>query len=118
MAIFIALGAYTEQGSRQMRHTVSRTEDFKLLAVQYGMTVKEVFWMRGQQYDMVAILEGPSCATAHALLLVMNMRGNVRTQLLRAHTAEEIEAFCAEAVGEGSNEAVGVIADRALELIS
>jgi uncharacterized protein with GYD domain len=90
-----------------MAQTVSCKEDFKLLAVQYGMAVKDIFWMRGQQYDMVAILEGPSCATAKALLLVMNMRGNIRTQLLRAHSAEEIQAFAVATVAEAAEPSLG-----------
>jgi uncharacterized protein with GYD domain len=113
MAIFIALGTYTDQGFREIKQTVSRTEDFKLLARQYKMTVKDVFWMRGQQYDMVTILEGPDCATAQALLLVINMRGNIRTQLLRAHTASEIEAFLGASTA-APVEALGLISDKSL----
>jgi uncharacterized protein with GYD domain len=118
MAVFIALGTYTEQGFSQKRQTVSRAEDFKLLATQYGMAVKDIFWMRGQQYDMVAILEGPSCAIAQAFLLVMNIRGNIRTQLLRAHTAKEIEALLVAAASEAPEEALGVISDHHLEPIA
>jgi uncharacterized protein with GYD domain len=109
MAIFIALGSYVEQGFHQMGKTISRTEDFKLLAVQYGMAVKDIFWMQGQQYDMAAILEGPSCKTAQALLLVVNMRGNIRTQLFRAHSAEEIEAFSVKSAADAPEPALGAI---------
>ena len=111
MAIFIALGTYTDQGFREVKQTVSRTEDFKLLAKQYGMTVKDVFWMRGQQYDMVTILEGPSCVVAEALLLVINMRGNIRTQLLRAYTAAEIEVLLEASTSITPDEALGLIND-------
>lgn len=97
MAIYVALGTYTEQGFREINQSVSRTEDFKVLAKQFGVTVKDVFWMRGQQYDMVTILEGPDQATADALLLIMNKKGNIRTQLLRAYTAREMELFLAAA---------------------
>jgi uncharacterized protein with GYD domain len=112
MAVFLALGSYTEQGFRQTKQPVSCTEDFKRLAVQYGMAVKDVFWMRGQQYDMVAVLEGPNRETAQALLLVINTRGNVRTQLLRAYAAEEIEAFSVGSTAEAPNETVGAVADH------
>jgi uncharacterized protein with GYD domain len=115
MAIFIALGTYTDQGFREIKQTVSCTEDFKLLAKQYGMTVKDVFWMRGQQYDMVTILEGPDCATAQALLLVINMRGNIRTQLLRAYAAEEIEAFFGDASARAPGGALGLVANAQLQ---
>ena len=107
MAIFIALGTYADQGCREAKQTVSCTADFKLLAKQYGMTVKDVFWMRGQQYDMVTVLEGPSCGVAQALLLVINMRGNIRTQLLRAHTSAELEAALAAATAHAT-EALGL----------
>lgn len=115
MAIFIALGTYTDQGFREIRQTVSRTDDFKLLAVQYGMMVKDVFWMRGQQYDMVTILEGPDCATAQALLLVINMRGNIRTQLLRAYSAMEIAVFLGGVTALAPSGALGLIANTRLQ---
>ena len=46
MAMYIALGTYTDQGFREIDKTVSRTEDFKTRAIQFGMSVKDVFWMR------------------------------------------------------------------------
>jgi uncharacterized protein with GYD domain len=93
MATYIALGTYTDQGFREINQTVKRTEDFKFLASRQGMAVKDVFWMRGQQYDMVTILEGENRATADALLLTMNKKGNIRSQLLRAYSATEMEVF-------------------------
>jgi uncharacterized protein with GYD domain len=93
IAVYVALGTYTDQGIREINQTVSRTRDFKSLAEQYGMTVRDVFWMRGQQYDMVTTLEAPDQGTADTLLLVMNKKGFIRTQLLRAYTAAEIETF-------------------------
>ncbi|WP_158817597.1 GYD domain-containing protein [Methylocapsa sp. S129] len=97
MAIYVAFGTYTDQGIREIDQTVSRTNDFKALAKQFGVTVRDVFWMRGQQYDMVTILEGPDQPAADALLLIMNKKGFIRTQLLRAYTAAEIEMFLATA---------------------
>jgi uncharacterized protein with GYD domain len=97
MAVYIALGTYTDQGFREIDQTINRTKDFKSLAEQHGMHVKDVFWMRGQQYDMVTILEGPDRATADALLLLMNKKGNIRSQLLRAYTAMEMGEFLATA---------------------
>lgn len=95
MAIYVALGTYTDQGVREINQTVNRTSEFKSLATKYGVTVRDVFWMRGQQYDMVTILEAPDQGTADALLLIVNKKGFIRTQLLRAYTASEVESFLA-----------------------
>jgi hypothetical protein len=37
----------------------------------------------------------------------MNMRGNIRTQLLRAHSAEEIQAFAVATVAEAAEPSLG-----------
>jgi uncharacterized protein with GYD domain len=53
--------------------------------------------MRGQQYDMVSILEAPDRATADALVLLLNKKGNIRSQLLRAYNAAEMCEYLATA---------------------
>jgi uncharacterized protein with GYD domain len=82
MATFIMLGHFSDQGIRSVKDTTKRVETVKAAAKKLGITVKDVYWTLGQ-YDTVLIAEAPDEAT-------MTAHGNVRTQTLRAFSAEEM----------------------------
>ena len=88
MATFIAFGNFTEQGLRNIKKSPARAEAFKEMAKSHGVTVKDVFWTIGQ-YDIALVLEGTEESVTSALLSVSS-QGNVRTQTLRAFSAEEM----------------------------
>ncbi len=89
METYILLLNFTDQGIRNVKDTAKRAETFKRIADKAGVKVKEVYWTLGQ-YDGVLIFEAPDEATATALGLSLGTLGNVRTQTLRAFSAEEI----------------------------
>lgn len=89
MATYIVLGQFTEQGARNVKETTRRAEALKGMAKKVGATVKEVYWTMGQ-YDVATIVEAPDDASATAFLLSVAGLGNVRTQSLRAFTADEM----------------------------
>jgi len=89
MATYIVLGQFTDQGIRNVKDTAKRAEALKQMGKKVGATVKEVYWTLGQ-YDIATIVEAPDDATVTALLLSVGALGNVRTQCLRAFSAEEI----------------------------
>jgi uncharacterized protein with GYD domain len=89
MATYVLLLNFTDQGIRNIKDTAKRAEAFKKIADKTGAKVKEVYWTLGQ-YDGVLIFEAPEEATATALGLSLGTLGNVRTQTLRAFSAEEI----------------------------
>ena len=89
MATYVLLLNFTDQGIRNVKDTTKRAEAFKSIADKAGGKVKEVYWTLGQ-YDGVLIIEAPDEATATALGLSLGSLGNVRTQTLRAFSAEEI----------------------------
>jgi uncharacterized protein with GYD domain len=89
MATYITLINYTEQGIRNVKDTAKRADDFKALAQKAGATVKSIYWTQGK-YDLVSILEAPNEEAATALLLSVGALGNIRTQTLRAFSAEEM----------------------------
>src|SRR3990172_5466802 len=89
MATYVLLLNFTDQGIRNVKDTTKRAEAFKRIADKAGAKVKEVYWTLGQ-YDGVLIFEAPEEATATALGLSLGSLGNVRTQTLRAFSAEEI----------------------------
>jgi len=86
---YILLGNFTEQGMRSVKDTTKRVEAVRAMAKKLKVTVKEAYWTLGQ-YDVVTILEAPDEAAVTALGLSIGALGNVRTQTLRAFTADEI----------------------------
>jgi uncharacterized protein with GYD domain len=89
MATYIMLGKFTEQGIRNVKDTAKRAEALRATAKKVGVTVKELYWTLGK-YDVATILDAPDEASVTALGLSVGALGNVRTQTLRAFTAEEI----------------------------
>ena len=65
------------------------------MAEKAGVTVKEVFWCHGQ-FDTVAILDAPDTEAASALTLSVASLGNIRTQLRRAFTEEDMKGILAK----------------------
>ena len=89
MANYIVLGNFTDQGIHFIKETEKRAEAFKSMAKDAGVTVKDVFWTLGQ-YDLIITMDAPDDESVTALGLSVGSLGNVRTQTLRAFSAEEI----------------------------
>ena len=89
MPTYIVLGNFTEQGIRGVKDTTKRAEAVKQAAQKFGATVKDIYWTLGA-YDVVAIIDAPDDAALTALGLTIGSAGNVRTQTLRAFTADEM----------------------------
>jgi uncharacterized protein with GYD domain len=89
MPTYIVLGQFTDQGIRNVKDTTKRAEALKDLGKKAGATIKEVYWTIGQ-YDVVTVVDAPDDATLTSLMLKVGALGNVRTQSLRAFTAEEM----------------------------
>jgi len=89
MATYIMLGKFTEQGIRNVKDTAKRAEALRAMGKKVGVTVKELYWTLGK-FDVATILEAPDEASMTAFGLSVGALGNVRTQTLRAFTAEEI----------------------------
>lgn len=89
MATFIALVNFTDQGIRNVKDTVDRFSAFKSTTEKLGITVTSVYWTVGH-YDLVLTIEGSDEAVTSALLKVGSF-GNIRTQTLRAFSADEMK---------------------------
>jgi uncharacterized protein with GYD domain len=89
MATYIVLCNWTDQGIRNVKETTKRADALREAAKKAGANVKEFYWMLGR-YDCMAILEAPNDETVTALGLSIGMLGNVRTETLRAFSADEI----------------------------
>ena len=89
MATYIVLGNFTDQGIRTVKDTTKRADAFKAMAKKAGATVKDLYWTLGQ-FDVMTVVDAPDDATLTALLLSAGALGNLRTQSLRAFSAEEM----------------------------
>lgn len=89
MATYLVLGHFTDQGIRHIKDTTKRAEAIRELARKCGATVKEAYWTLGQ-YDIATIIEAPDEASITAFGLSAGALGNVKTQTLRAFTADEM----------------------------
>jgi uncharacterized protein with GYD domain len=95
MSTYIVLASFTEQGIRKLRETQLRVQAFRKQAEEYGVAVKEVYWTRGGDYDLVTMLEAADEKSVTALAVAVDLRGNVRTQTLRAWPVEVMEEILA-----------------------
>jgi uncharacterized protein with GYD domain len=89
MATYISLLNFTDQGIRNIKDSPDRYTAFKTMAEKIGVSVKGIYYTVGQ-YDMVVVVEGTDEAVTTALLKVGSL-GNVRSQSLRAFSAEEMK---------------------------
>ena len=89
MPTYIVLGQFTDQGIRNIKETTKRAQALKDMAKKFGATVTAVYWTLGQ-YDIATIVDAPDDASVNALLLSVGTLGNVRTQTLRAFSADEM----------------------------
>jgi len=89
MPTYIVLGHFTDQGIRNVKDTTKRVETVRGVAKKLGVTIREAYWTLGA-FDIATIVEAPDEAAVTAFGLSIGAQGNVRTQTLRAFSADEI----------------------------
>jgi uncharacterized protein with GYD domain len=89
MPRYVGLFNWTDQGIRQVKETLARSDQNRQLVEQFGGRLETVLWTMGR-YDVVAIFEAPDDETASAVTLRIGASGMARTETLRAYTAEEM----------------------------
>jgi uncharacterized protein with GYD domain len=97
MATYVILATFTDQGLKTAKDSPKRAEAFKQMARTFGVTVKDIFWTQGR-FDIVAITEAPDEITATALNLSLGALGNIRTESLRAFSADEMAKVVAKMI--------------------
>lgn len=90
MPTYICLTSFTDQGIRNVKDTMKRTDGVAELGKKMGVKVVNIYWTLGA-HDVVAIFEAPDDATFTAFGLAIGSAGNVRTQTLRAFPRGEME---------------------------
>ncbi len=89
MPTYVSLIHWTEHGIKNYKDTGKRLEDFIKLAESKGGRVREALYTVGE-YDVVTVTEFPDDETATAVLLQVGSLGSVRTNTMRAFTADEM----------------------------
>ena len=89
MMTYVVPATFTDQGVKQLTDSPKRAEAFRQMAKTFGVTVKDIFWTQGR-YDIVTIVEAPDELSATALNLSLGALGNIRTELLRAFSSEDM----------------------------
>ncbi len=95
MPTYITLWKYTDQGIRTIADSPKRAEAFRTMCEKRGGRVKDLYWTMGR-YDGVAIVEAPDDVTMNAILYYQTSLGNIRTETLRASTAQEMSQAIAK----------------------
>ncbi len=88
MPTYVTLVRFTDQGIRNIKDSPKRAKAFRTLCEKLGGRVKDIYWTLGR-YDIVTIVEVPDDVTMEALVYSLGSLGNVRTESLRAFTAQE-----------------------------
>ncbi len=90
MPTYVSLIKWTEQGIKNVKETLDRTEQARSLAQQLGGQLTTTYWTQGA-YDLIAFGEFPDEESFTAFVLTVASRGAVRTESLRAYTAEDMQ---------------------------
>jgi uncharacterized protein with GYD domain len=89
VAKYVILVNWTEQGIREAKQTTERAQKVREMAQQLGGKVETLLWTLGR-YDLIGIAEMPDDETAALMGLRIGALGSVRTETLRAFSADEM----------------------------
>ncbi len=95
MAMYVSLVQFTDQGIRNIKDTIKRSEAAMAEAEKMGMKIVEAFWTMGA-YDVVVLLNAPNDETMTAFALKVSSLGSVKTHTMRAFPREEMEKILAK----------------------
>ena len=95
MATYIVLVNFTDQGVRYIRQTTERAKGLINAAANLGIKVRDIYWTMGT-YDAVFTAEAADDETMTAFAASQGALGNIRTQTMRAFTAEEMNKILAK----------------------
>src|ERR1700722_19152267 len=95
MATFITTIKFTEKGIKAIDETTKRADAFKAAAKKMGAKVTEVYWTLGA-FDGAIVIDAPDDETAAAVLMQLDMSGNVHTTTVRAFNAAEMGKILAK----------------------
>ena len=90
MPTYIGLVKWTDQGIRNVKETTKRAKSFQEMAAKNKAKVREILWTMGR-YDVVLVIDAPDDETMTRLSFGLAMAGNVKTETLKAFSAQEVD---------------------------
>jgi len=90
MHTYIALLTFTDQGSKELKQTTRRAEEFRKMVEKRGIKILQTFWLNGP-FDGIHIFEAENEDEAMAHSMSLSSFGNAKTQTYRAYSRQEIE---------------------------
>jgi uncharacterized protein with GYD domain len=94
---YIILVNFTDQGVRNVKQSPERAKALTAAGTKLGVKVKDVYWTLGA-HDAVLIADAPNDEAMTALCLSVGSLGNIRTQTMRAYSADEMNKILAKVV--------------------
>ncbi len=91
MPRYVVLYRFTDEGAKDIKSTVQRANEARAENERRGFKVEGLFWTEGR-YDLVAIVNAPDEQAMLAGLFNVAGAGNVRSETLRAFSADEMQA--------------------------
>jgi len=89
---YIALCRFTNQGIRSVKDTTKRADAVREMAKKFGASMSQLYWTSGH-YDLVAVIEADDDESANAFSLSIGATGNIRTEMLRAFSKDEMNGI-------------------------
>jgi uncharacterized protein with GYD domain len=89
---YVTLARWSDHGSKNVKDTMQRTQQYRHDCERRGIKVRSIFWTQGR-YDMVALVDAPDEQTMMANALAMGSQGSIRTETLRGFTEAEIDTI-------------------------
>ena len=89
MAKYIVLINWTDKGVAEAKETTARAKKAQEMAKSLGGTLETLYWTLGR-YDLIGIADMPDDESMALFGLKIGGLGSVRSETLRAFTADEI----------------------------
>src|SRR5262245_13015311 len=89
MSTYVVLVNFTDQGARYIRQTTERAKGLVNAAANLGIKIRDIYWTMGA-YDAVFTADAPDDETITAFAASIGALGNIRTQTMRAFSADEM----------------------------
>jgi uncharacterized protein with GYD domain len=96
MPTYVALLDWTEQGVQAFKDSVDRYQAAAGQLESMGVKFKDIYWTLGS-HDIVAVMEAPDDESVAAGLLATAGEGNIRSETLRAFSADEMRGVIQKA---------------------
>jgi uncharacterized protein with GYD domain len=95
MTRYLALINFTDQGVRDVGHSIQRASSFGEAVEAAGGKLLSQYWSVGEA-DGCVVFEAPDEQTGAALLLRLARDGNVRTRTMRLYDTQEFQKVVAK----------------------